>query len=58
MSTILQFQAQYESLANQYSQNLDDAAACAARRDEGELVLTHISAIQSFSMHLLCSVLT
>ncbi len=35
MSSLLQLQAQYESLANQYLQNQTEAAACLARNDEG-----------------------
>ncbi len=35
MSSLLQLQAQYESLASQYSQNHAEAAACLARNDEG-----------------------
>jgi hypothetical protein len=35
MSSLLQLKAQYESLANQYSQNLTEATACLARNDEG-----------------------
>jgi len=35
MSSILQMQAQYESLDTQYAQNLAEVAACVARRDEG-----------------------
>jgi hypothetical protein len=35
MSSLLQLQAQYESLANQYRQNHSEAAACLARNDEG-----------------------
>ncbi len=35
MSSILQLQAQYESLATQYRLNQAEVAACSARRDEG-----------------------
>ncbi len=35
MSTILQLQAQYESLATQYRINQGEMSACIARRDEG-----------------------
>jgi hypothetical protein len=37
MTTILQLRAQFESLANQYATNEDEAAMCATRRDEGNL---------------------
>ncbi len=35
MATILQLQAQYESLAAQYRSNQAEMSACIARRDEG-----------------------
>jgi hypothetical protein len=37
MTTILQLRAQFESLANQYATNEDEAVLCATRRDEGNL---------------------
>ncbi len=37
MTSILQLRAQFESLANQYADNEDEAALCATRRDEGIL---------------------
>jgi len=35
MSSILQLQAQYESLATQYRLNQAEVATCLARHDEG-----------------------
>jgi hypothetical protein len=39
MTTILQLRAQFESLADQYATNEDEAALCATRRDEGNLLV-------------------
>ncbi len=36
MTSILQLRAQFESLANQYADNEDEAALCVTRRDEGK----------------------
>jgi len=43
MTSLLQMRAQFESLTNQYDQNLQEVAACAARRDEGEFYLLQCS---------------
>ncbi len=37
MSSLLQMKAQFESLTNQYVDNLAEIDACVARRDEGTL---------------------
>jgi hypothetical protein len=37
MSSLLQMQAQYESLATQYDTNQAQADLCAARHDDGKL---------------------
>ncbi len=39
MTSLLQLRAQFESLANQYAANEDEAALYATRRDEGILML-------------------
>ncbi len=38
MTSLLQLRAQFESLANQFATNEDEAALCATRRDEGNLM--------------------
>ncbi len=37
MTSLLQMKAQFESLTNQYDENLAEIDACAARHDEGML---------------------
>ncbi len=53
MTSILQLRAQFESLANQYADNEDEAASCAARRDEGKSGLDTDQLLSFQVVHLL-----